>query len=228
MAILLCIETTGEKTSFALARHEKNFTQTFSWPKAKIDNLLPALKFFLNKAEVNLSSLNGIAFSGGPGSFTGIRIGLGMIQGIAVAYDLKVYLLSSLQILAQSAYRQKQYESVCVLRNAHMGQVYVGYYQIDAEGLMEPCEKDSLISNEAINIPANFLPVGEGISFLASYLEEDASLFPEAIDMIPFAKNAYAENLFQTIDTVQPFYLRQKEAWKINNGDAMNHVSTIN
>ena len=107
--------------------------------------IVPVVRAALAEAGIALGRLDGIAFGAGPGSFTGIRIGCGVAQGLAFGADLPVVAVPTLEALAQEARRAKGWVSVLACVDARMREVYAAMYRAnDAEVgaawrvLMEP------------------------------------------------------------------------------------------
>ena len=107
----------------------------------------------LAESGLSLKQLDAIAFSRGPGSFTSLRIGAGVAQGLAFGADLPVIPVSSLAVLAQGVDAPK----VLAAFDARMNQVYWGAYVRNAEGLVES------VGNEIVIAPVDVpLPEGQG------------------------------------------------------------------
>ncbi len=115
--------------------------------------ILPMVQAVLAEAGLRLADLDTLAFGRGPGSFTGLRIGAGVIQGLAFGAGLPVTPVSSLAALAQG----QQAARVLAAFDARMEQVYWGAYVRNGEGMME------LRGQEIVAGPADVpLPDGEG------------------------------------------------------------------
>src|SRR4029079_6627282 len=79
-------------------------------------------------AGTSLVQLAGIAYGAGPGSFTGVRIACGVVQGLALGADLPVFGVSSLGAIAQTAWRTRGWSRVLACLDARMREVYVASY----------------------------------------------------------------------------------------------------
>ena len=97
----------------------------------------------LNDLGWAVSDLTAIAFSRGPGSFSGVRINAAVTQALAWSNDLPVIPVSTLQALAQAAYRLHGLTAVTAVLDARMNEVYVASYQLDAQGLCRLLMKNS-------------------------------------------------------------------------------------
>ena len=122
--------------------------------------ILPSIKRLLAEAGMGLPALDGIALGRGPGSFTGIRIGVGLVQGLAYGLGLPVALVSSLACRAQSyAEREGLAEGalIAVALKARLMEVYYGGYRM-AGGLARVCG-DEVVAEASAVPPA---PAGAG------------------------------------------------------------------
>jgi tRNA threonylcarbamoyladenosine biosynthesis protein TsaB len=95
------------------------------------EHLLPLVRAMLAEAGLTLPQLDGIAFGAGPGSFTGIRIGCGVAQGIAFGANLPVVAVPTLEALAQEARRTYGWNAVVACLDARMREIYAAMYGYD-------------------------------------------------------------------------------------------------
>src|SRR5512144_903596 len=89
------------------------------------EHALPLLEAALAAAEWTLASVDGVAFGAGPGSFTGIRLACGLAQGLALAGDLPVVPVPTLEALAHAAWVERGTRRVVACLDARMREVYV-------------------------------------------------------------------------------------------------------
>ena len=120
-------------------------------PRGHADNVLPMIRQLLDKFQIGLSNLDCIAFTRGPGAFTGVRIGTSVAQGLAVGANLPLIAVSSLAVLAQGSYRETGNERCLAALDARMSEVYFGVYQLNEHGLMSAVQDDLVAAAKAIN-----------------------------------------------------------------------------
>jgi len=115
------------------------------WCKRTWDSqrILCTIEEVLSKAQLSLSQLDAFAWSHGPGSFTGLRVGCAVIQGFTTVYRKPVIALSSLQITAQSVVTQYDATVMAIIEPADQRGCYLGLYRLDeTSGLTQPIEAD--------------------------------------------------------------------------------------
>jgi tRNA threonylcarbamoyladenosine biosynthesis protein TsaB len=171
---LLAIDTTEAACSAALFNDGNVSSRYQLAPRQHSALILPMLQALLDESGLTLSELDGLAFARGPGSFTGVRIAAGVIQGVAMGAELPVVPVSSLLALAQRALREHDARHVLAAFDARMNEVYWLPAVTDAQGLMQPQAEERVIAPDAVTVPAgdNWLGVGSG---WASYHDALAS-----------------------------------------------------
>lgn len=121
---LLAVDTTEDTCSVALCIDDEVRWRFELAPRRHSELVLPMVEAVLVEAGLAVQQLDALAFSRGPGSFTGIRIATGVIQGIALGADLPVAPVSTLAALAQGAWRTQGATTVFSALDARMGEVY--------------------------------------------------------------------------------------------------------
>ena len=128
--LILALETSTELGSCALWR-DGVVTERFCPEKQPhSETLLPLVRELLAESGVQIADLDAIAFGVGPGAFTGLRVACGAAQGLAVAADLPLIPVTSLETMAA----QSSAERVLALLDARMGEVYSGFYERTGDG----------------------------------------------------------------------------------------------
>jgi tRNA threonylcarbamoyladenosine biosynthesis protein TsaB len=222
---LLAIETATEACSAALMIDDK-LTEQFSLTQNGHSKLiLPMIDSLMAEAMLIPADLDGLAFGCGPGSFTGVRIATGIIQGIAFALGLPVAPVSNLAALAQDFFDQHDENLTFVAMDARMGEIYWGVYQRNASGYAELIGNESVTPANAIEFPDDLLGVGIGSGWGVYSQELLARLSHRVIryevDNLPKARAVarlgaedFKHGLAVAVEQAMPVYLRDKVAKK--------------
>ncbi|KZZ05693.1 hypothetical protein A3744_24955, partial [Oleiphilus sp. HI0073] len=128
MTVILAIDTSSEKCSVTLVdtnSESKSLSLSEYAPRSHAQRLLPMVQELLGQSGLLLSDMDALAFGRGPGSFTGLRIASGFVQGLAFGQDLPVVPVSNLQALAVHVFLSHSEAQNClVLIDARMDEVY--------------------------------------------------------------------------------------------------------
>lgn len=220
---LLALDTSTEACSVALLRHGKIWHQCVLAERAHTECILPLIDAILANGGCCLTQLDAIAFTHGPGSFTGIRIGIGIAQGLAFGADKPLIALSTLETLAQGAYRCKGATRVVSAIDARMNEVYIGSYCYQQSGQWQLNSVEQVLAPEevaaelSLNRSTTWFAAGSGFQTYATLLPTTTPSgvrLPDAQDMIPLAEYAWQQCRLISADAVEPVYLRNKVAWK--------------
>lgn len=194
--------------------------------KSHTQRLLPMVDEILQQAGCSLSSLDALAFGRGPGSFTGLRICMGVVQGLAFGTELPVVPVSTLAAMALGHYRAHPTDNRWVLAtlDARMDEVYWSLFapvngmpqpQLD-EQVMKPV---LVVEQAAAQLQGQTL-VGVGSGW---HYADMAVLHPELllVDAHPHAENIaliaaqdFAAGKAMNILDAQPVYLRDSVSWQ--------------
>ena len=142
---LLAIDTATERCSVALRVEGQTIERSVEVPRGHADLVLPMVDEVLRESGLQLRDLSGIAYGRGPGAFTGVRIAVGVVQGLAFGADLPTVGISNLAAVAQQVAHENDRILVCM--DARMDQVYWSVFarQSDHElvGALAPERVDS-------------------------------------------------------------------------------------
>lgn len=135
---ILVIDTVFEQCSVAIWHNQQViYSHTVAGKREQTQVVLPMIDTAINQTGLQACEFDAIAFNQGPGAFSGIRINTAVAQALSFAYDVPCVGVSSLQIMAQSAYEKYGYDHVFACLDARMQQVYVGEFAVQ-DGLMQP------------------------------------------------------------------------------------------
>ena len=224
---ILAIDTATEACSAALYIDGVITDQYQLAPREHTKLILTMIESLLDAAALKVSDLDALAFGRGPGSFTGVRIATGVIQGLAFASDLPVVPVSTLASLAQLAYENHKCEHVLAGIDARMGEVYWGCYQLDENNLMKLTGEEKVSSAQNVNLvsqqSSEWYGVGSAWGTYENELKETlsqpvtqvfADYFPHSATIVKLAANAFKQGEALAASKALPVYLRNDVAKK--------------
>lgn len=225
-AKILALDTSTENCSVALMVNGQTYVRSEIAPRDHTKKILPMVDEVLKEAGISLNDLDALAFGRGPGSFTGVRIGIGIAQGLAFGADLPMIGISTLAAMAQGTYRVNGHTNVACAIDARMSEVYWGRFTRQDDGnwgvadsecvippaeLVEHTQSDSLIWGHS---GTGWDAYSDEFSGLALQLEKSDVLFPEAQDIAFLAQYEWENGNTVQAEEASPVYLRDKVAWK--------------
>jgi len=218
---LLSIETSSVSCSVCI-KTDKGLSKLY---QNKISNIHGEVIFefiesALNEVAIKKEDLDFIIFGSGPGSFTGLRVGCSVAQGLGYGLKIPIIPISSLRILAQQAINDLDAKEVLVINDAHMEELYIGEYILN-ENIAIPSKPDFSIPKEdigdlALGATKDLFFIGNATNLLDKKLKDH--IFP---DLIPIANASFAlaEDLiskekFISAEDVKINYLSGESQWK--------------
>ena len=233
---LLALDTSTEACSVALLYNgEKTYLNELA-QRTHAKRILPMVDEILTDSGLKLNQLDALAFGRGPGSFTGVRVGAAIAQGLALGADLPVIPMSNLTAMAQAAFELHQAENVAAAIDARMNEVYFsqlvrekkctdfGQFFIWKNLIPEQvCSPEKalmqLANSTALNIATSTaLRVGTGWNAYAQFATKgltgsDIEL-PDARYMLELARVEWLQQKTISALEIEPIYLRNEVTWK--------------
>ncbi len=226
-ARILALDTATEACSAALLNQQQIDARFEIAPRDHTQRILPLVQELLQAQSLALSALDALAFGRGPGSFTGVRIGIGIAQGLALGANLPMIGVSSLATMAQGAWRLTGATRVLAAIDARMGEVYWAEYQRDEQGEWQGAESEAVLKPEAAQariaqLSGEWATVGTGwqaypqllTGATGAQLLTTTVTLPAAEDMLPLALSAWQRGDSVAVENAEPVYLRNEVAWK--------------
>ena len=217
---LLAIDTATEQCSVALCVDDRCITRGVVIPRGHAELILPMIKEVLDEAGINLKQLDAIAFGRGPGAFTGVRIAIGVVQGLAFACDLPVIGISNLAAVAQQSPVVDGELLVCM--DARMNEVYWGHFRFDDGALVVAAGDEQVTAPEVVidaaradgNEPTQALGTGfNAYPVLREYFSRrpiNETALPHAKEIARLAMRDFKLGLAVDAAHAQPVYLRDR------------------
>ena len=223
MSTYLAVDTATEACSVALSLNGKILEHYEIVDREHTQRLLPMIQALMAESGKNFAQLDGIVCGIGPGSFAGVRIGVGVVKGLALARDLPVVGVSSLAILAQRPMRLEHATHAAPVIDARMHEVYAGAYRKSADGRAEPVLPDQVCAASAVPKlpPGEWVGAGTGWAAYESALRTamdaplariDAAALPHAEDALVLALPEFLAGRGFSADNLAPAYLRNNVA----------------
>lgn len=222
---ILALDTCTECCSAALLYQDQLFEQAEMTQRGHSDLILGMMDTLFKQANTSIASVDALAFGRGPGSFTGVRIGVSVAQGIAFARHIPVIPISSLAAVAQDAADGLNIDAIAVAMDARMGEIYCAHYH-RINGLV------SLLDQERVCQPGQFIPaqtdqqwtgIGSGWAEYESQLRQNfpdvlqqisVDHYPHAGSIIKLAQREVAAGRLLPAEQALPVYLRNNVAKK--------------
>ncbi len=223
---ILAVDASTEACSAAVYVNGEIVERLTLAPRKHIELLMPMTKEVVEAAEIELNELHGLAFSVGPGSFAGLRIACGFVQGLGAGLNIPIVPVSTLAALAYPVLEENPEAMVMPMLDAKMNEVYWAIYALDQDGeliIIEEDQVDSLanVYQKLAERELSLLAVGDGwaldpdaLSTLNATLIEDRH-YPRAGDIALLAKKDLAKGLGLYADQIAPVYLRHNIAMTI-------------
>ncbi|MGH8457211.1 MAG: tRNA (adenosine(37)-N6)-threonylcarbamoyltransferase complex dimerization subunit type 1 TsaB [Stenotrophobium sp.] len=221
---ILAIDTATEACSVALWLDGEIHAHFEVAGREHTQRLLPMVQALMAECGVAHAQLDGIACGVGPGSFAGVRIGVGFVKGLALALNRPVIGVSSLAMLAQGAIREHNAQNIFCVIDARMNEVYCGAYERGAQGLAQALMPETVGAAKKIPpLPAGrrWLGAGTGLAAYAEVLAQAAGaqiaqMLPQALpcaeDALRLALPEFKAGRGIDADLLTPVYLRDKVA----------------
>jgi len=219
---LLAIETSTEACSVALIHGDEVIARSEIAPRRHAELVLPMADALLAEAGLGRHALDVIAVGRGPGAFTGVRLGISLAQGMALALDVPVVTVSSLAALALEAPEDDD-SSILAVIDARMGEIYAASYRRDDLGGLIELDEERVCTPESLVLSPSgaWHVVGTGWTTYADILRPhltgtlrsaEGARYPQARHVAELAAREFAAGHAHAPEQALPVYLRDKVA----------------
>lgn len=133
-ATWLLIDTTGQGCHIGLSHQGQCWTDSDMQPQSHTKRILPMIESLLVQANLSMQDVQSIIYTKGPGSFTGVRVGVSVVQGLAFAGSIPTLGVSTLMALAWQGKLQTQVNQIGAIIDARMNQIYWAVYDFSQTG----------------------------------------------------------------------------------------------
>ena len=218
MSIILAIETSTQIASIALRIDGHTRSRDKIGTQGHSEWLLPAIQSLLEEADISLKRCDALAFGAGPGSFTGVRMACGIVQGLAFGSGLPVAPVNTLLATAFACHAEIGTRDVLVILDARMAEVYWAQYRFDIDGW-------TVITEPRLSVPSSVIaqgPVvvcGDGLTVCADVFAAtgfdsvmEVASIPRASEIALLGERMLGAGTTVSACDAQPVYLRNQVA----------------
>ncbi len=222
---ILALESSGLVASVAVIEDGNLLGEyTMNYKKTHSETLLPMLDALTKMIELDMSTIDAIAVSKGPGSFTGLRIGSTTAKGLGLALGKPIIPVPTIDAMAYNLWGAA--ELICPLMDARRQQTYTGIYRFtdgELEAVVQQCAVDiSDIVAQINELGQPVIVLGDGVPVFESYLQEHLQvpyrLAPaicnrqRAAGVAALAEVLYRQGVVESATEHKPDYLRLSQA----------------
>lgn len=227
---ILGIDSSGMVASAAVLDDDAVLAEyTVNHKKTHSQTLLPMIDEIVNMLELDMSEITAIATAGGPGSFTGLRIGASTVKGLAGVLKIPVISVPTLEGLAYNMYGAKGL--ICPIMDARRNQVYTGIYSFENDELCCKMQQCAISIEELCNklkvMGEHVVFLGDGVPVFREYIEENLEISfsfapphlsrQRAAAVAALGIKYFREGKIQSAGEHRPEYLRMSQAERERN-----------
>lgn len=214
---LLAIDTSTDYLSLAVMDGDRALARVHrKAPRAHSSRLMPMIGRVLKAAKTPLKKLDGFAISIGPGSFTGLRIGVVTVKGLAYAAKKPIVAVPTMDAIAENAANFRGI--ICVALDARKNKVYAGIYKSDGRRVKRVSKFLLIPVPELLKRLAAY----DSVTLLGDYAEKIGGLLPKsvvaAVSWQPTPEivgrlgiELFNKGKFTDVEDLEPFYIYTRE-----------------
>ena len=212
---ILAISTSSSNASVSLLENDKVINELNNTnERTHSEKLMPLIDELLTSSSIPLSDINLIACDVGPGSFTGIRIGVATVKAIAEVRHIPIVSCSSLEALS---YNVTDAEYICSLIDARNNQVYCAIFDRNHNLVSDYFADDINNLTLIFNKYPNMVFVGDGSKLLNNSSSFDNTIYSRNVGICGYKK--YLNNEVVDSDNLSVLYLRKSQAERLKKNE---------
>lgn len=222
---ILALDSSGLVASAAVVEDDVLIAEyTTDYKKTHSQTLLPMLDEIRQMIDLDLHTIDAIAISAGPGSFTGLRIGAATAKGLGLALNLPLVEVPTLEGLAFNLWGTDKL--VCPIMDARRNQAYYGIYDVSGELPVVVAEQDAApidtVLRKARETGREIIFVGDGVPVFANRIAEEEGLayrlgadnvrYQKASSVAALGRKLMEQGKGMPAECFAPIYLRLSQA----------------
>ncbi|MET0464438.1 MAG: tRNA (adenosine(37)-N6)-threonylcarbamoyltransferase complex dimerization subunit type 1 TsaB [Chitinophagaceae bacterium] len=215
MAIILHIDTAVEGASVCVAANGSLVAPVLTTrQKDQSGWLHTSINELMKTADLRMNELNAIAVTIGPGSYTGLRVGLSAAKGLCFALQIPLITINTLEVMAYAARPDNSNWLICPMIDARRMEVFTAIYDSSLKEIMAPC---AMILNgtnfDHMLVDNKMIFSGNGSPKWKEVLSNDNAQFSDVVtsagDMVQLAAKYYEDKRFADLAYTEPFYVKE-------------------
>ena len=214
MGWILCIESATKSCSVALAKDGQllDCIEEVSEKYSHAEQLTVFIQDILAKHQFSTKDLDAVAISSGPGSYTGLRIGVSTAKGMCYALDIPLISISTLEAMAQVMKDDYAEHILCPMIDARRMEVYCAFFGKHRSPVSAKVIEADSFADELEKAPVLFF--GDGADKCQEILTHpnahfELGVYPSAKGMVELAQQKFTKKAFEDVAYYEPFYLKE-------------------
>jgi len=215
---ILCLETSAAKCSVALTyAHDQIIYKEAAVSYSHVSQITLLIKECIEEANIKFEELDAVAISGGPGSYTGLRVGASTAKGICFAKDIPLIALDTLQVIGHTliAHEANHGKSLYIsIIDARRDEVYLAGYDKELDQVLD--NQAFILSGDSFKSESDhygqIIIGGDATAKAADIISSNRIIYrhiiPNAGHMAELALKAFSEQVFEQLSSYTPSYLK--------------------
>ena len=213
---LLAIDTCTEIASVTLMTSGSRVSRVLSGVQKSSGHILKLCDEVFQESQVQIKDVDSIIFTKGPGAFTGVRMCVGVVQGLSLSCNIPTLGFSTLELLAFRASKILKKDKIATAIDARMGEVYWAVYDNGSISNIRICKPENVdnLGTGFVGVGSGWKVYGDELTRTSQINHTDSNIYPESTDLIDLSLLAIESGQKATFDLPQPIYLRNNVAQK--------------
>ena len=213
---ILAIDTCTELASVTLYSAGVKTSRVLSSVEKSSGHILRLCDEVFQESGRQLNEIDLIAYSKGPGAFTGVRMCVGVVQGLSFSCNIPTIGFSTLELLGFRASKILKEEKIAIALDARMGEVYWAAYAHGAISKMKICGPEDVdcLGDDFVGVGTGWGVYYDKLHTASNVKLTDLTIFPEASELVDLSIHAIESGQKPAFELPQPIYLRNNVAQK--------------
>ena len=213
---ILAIDTCTEIASVTLLSSGESYSRKLSGVEKTSGHVLKLCDEVFKESQTQLKDVDLISYSKGPGSFTGVRMCIGVVQGLSLSMEIPTMGFTTLELVGFRASQLLKSKKIAIALDARMGEVYWATYVDGLIDNMKICSPEDVgdLDTTFVGVGSGWRVYSEKLKLVSNVTDIDLSIQPESSALIELSLKAIKVGLEGALELPQPIYLRNNVAEK--------------